>query len=67
MKHTKSDLMQFQSLPLNLKIQMTANRIEGWYQHWNSYRSDAKKNDPEGIYLSFSGGKDYGKRQEMKS
>jgi 3'-phosphoadenosine 5'-phosphosulfate sulfotransferase (PAPS reductase)/FAD synthetase len=37
---------------------MTADRVEGWHYIWNSYRDDAKKNDPEGVYLSFSGGKD---------
>lgn len=37
---------------------MTANRIEGWYEYWNSYRMDRKESDPTGIYLSFSGGKD---------
>jgi 3'-phosphoadenosine 5'-phosphosulfate sulfotransferase (PAPS reductase)/FAD synthetase len=58
MKHTKRDLLQFQALPLSAKIRMTANRVEGWYEYWNSYRADRKDNDPDGIYLSFSGGKD---------
>lgn len=47
-----------QSLPLSIKIRMTVNRIEGWYQHWNSYRPESTENDPHGISLSFSGGKD---------
>jgi len=58
MKHTKSDLIQMQSLPLSIKIHMTADRIQGWYNHWNGYRADGKEKDPTGIYLSFSGGKD---------
>lgn len=58
MEHTKQDLLQMQSLPLSIKIRMTVNRIEGWYQHWNSYRPESTENDPHGISLSFSGGKD---------
>lgn len=58
MKHTKSSLLQFQALPLSAKIRMTAARVEGWYQYWSSYRQDSKESDPEGVYLSFSGGKD---------
>lgn len=58
MTHTRQDLLQMQSLPLHIKIRMTANRIEGWYSHWNGYRFDMKDSDPNGICLSFSGGKD---------
>ena len=58
MQHTKDALMQFQALPLSYKIRMTAERIDGWYQHWAGYRSDYKEGDPTGVYLSFSGGKD---------
>ena len=57
-KREKWELRQLQALPLVHKIRMTADRIESWYQHWNGYRLDRKDKDPEGIYLSFSGGKD---------
>lgn len=57
-KHDKRDLQQMQAMPLQSKIRMTADRIKGWYQHWAGYRMDYKEGDPEGVYLSFSGGKD---------
>lgn len=47
-KHTISDLYQMQSLPLSIKVRMTQNRIRGWI---NEYGED-------GVYVSFSGGKD---------
>lgn len=47
MKHTKSELAQMQSLPLNIKIQMTKRRIREWYEFWDGQ-----------VYVSFSGGKD---------
>lgn len=47
-KHTISDLYQMQSMPLSIKIRMTENRIRGWI---NEYGED-------GVYVSFSGGKD---------
>lgn len=46
-KHTQSDLLQRQSLPLEAKIQMTKLRIREF--------ADAMDGD---IYVSFSGGKD---------
>ena len=46
-KHTKYDLRQMQSLPLDAKIVMTQERIRQWYDHWNGQ-----------VYVSFSGGKD---------
>ena len=46
-KHTAYDLIQMQSLPLDIKIRMTKERIEQWYEHWDSM-----------VYVSFSGGKD---------
>ena len=46
-KHTAYDLKQMQSLPLDIKIRMTKERIEQWYEHWNGM-----------VYVSFSGGKD---------
>lgn len=47
MKHTKYDLKQMQSLPLEAKIIMTQQRIRQWYEYWEG-----------NVYVSFSGGKD---------
>lgn len=47
-KHTISDLYQMQSLPLSAKIQMTQRRIMEWVDYYGT----------EGVYISFSGGKD---------
>lgn len=47
MKHTKTDLLQMQSLPLSAKILMTKQRIKNWYDYFNGQ-----------VYVSFSGGKD---------
>lgn len=47
MQHTKSELKQMQSLPLNVKIQMTKRRIREWYEYWEGQ-----------VYVAFSGGKD---------
>lgn len=47
-RHTKQDLQQLQALPLNLKIRLTQQRIREWV---NEYGVD-------GVYVSFSGGKD---------
>jgi 3'-phosphoadenosine 5'-phosphosulfate sulfotransferase (PAPS reductase)/FAD synthetase len=46
-KHSKSDLKQMQSLPLDAKIEMTKRRIREWYDNWEGM-----------VYVSFSGGKD---------
>lgn len=46
-ERTKQDLVQFQAMPLDLKIQMTYNRIREWYQYWGGK-----------VYVAFSGGKD---------
>lgn len=46
-KHQINELKQLQSLPLNIKLRMTQDRIRGWYHHFNG-----------DVYLSFSGGKD---------
>ena len=46
-KHTAYDLIQMQSLPLNIKIRMTKERIQQWYEYWDGQ-----------VYISFSGGKD---------
>ena len=46
-KHTAYDLIQMQSLPLEIKIRMTKERIQQWYEYWDGQ-----------VYISFSGGKD---------
>ena len=46
-KHQSYDLAQMQSLPLEVKIRMTQQRIRDWYEHWDGQ-----------VYVSFSGGKD---------
>ena len=46
-KHEAYELKQMQSLPLDIKIRMTKERIEQWYEHWDGM-----------VYVSFSGGKD---------
>lgn len=46
-KHQAYELKQMQSLPLDIKIRMTKERIEQWYEHWDGQ-----------VYVSFSGGKD---------
>lgn len=47
-KHTISDLYQMQSLPLSAKIRMTEYRIREWVDYYGD----------DGVYISFSGGKD---------
>lgn len=47
-KHTMQELYQWQALPLNIKVRMTAERIRNWVNEFGE----------EGVYLSFSGGKD---------
>ena len=47
-KHTMQELYQWQALPLNIKILMTAERIRSWVNEFGE----------DGVYLSFSGGKD---------
>lgn len=46
-KHTAADLAQLQSMPLEMKIRATKQRIEQWYEYWDGM-----------VYVSFSGGKD---------
>lgn len=46
-KHTSADLKQMQSLPLDIKIEMTKRRIKEWYEAFDG-----------NVYVSFSGGKD---------
>jgi len=47
MSHTKDDLRELQSKPLEEKIQISTARIIEWYETWNGQ-----------VYVSFSGGKD---------
>ena len=47
-KHTIRHLKDLQALPLNLKVKLTKQRIREWVSHWGQ----------EGVYVSFSGGKD---------
>lgn len=47
-KHTISDLQYLQALPLNLKIRLTQQRIREWIKEYGT----------DGVYVSFSGGKD---------
>lgn len=42
------DLQQLQALPLSLKVKLTKRRIRDWVNHYGE----------EGVYISFSGGKD---------
>ena len=46
--HTMRDLYEMQALPLNLKIAMTKRRIRDWVSWYGE----------DGVYVSFSGGKD---------
>jgi hypothetical protein len=34
LKHTANELRQMQSLPLDIKIQMSCRRIQEWYDYW---------------------------------
>ena len=47
-KHTIQELYQWQALPLNIKVRMTAERIRNWVNEFGE----------DGAYLSFSAGKD---------
>lgn len=46
--HTINDLKQRQALPLEIKIRMTQQRIREWVSEYGT----------DGVYVSFSGGKD---------
>lgn len=47
-KHTFEELQQWQALPLGIKIRMTEERIRDWVREYGE----------DGVYVSFSGGKD---------
>ena len=46
--HTMQELKQFQAMPLEVKIMMSKVRIRDWVQYYGR----------DGVYVSFSGGKD---------
>ena len=47
-RHTADELRQWQSLPLSVKVRMSAERIRNWVDYYGQ----------DGVYVSFSGGKD---------
>ena len=47
-KHTIDELRQWQALPLSIKLRMTEERIRMWVREYGE----------NGVYVSFSGGKD---------
>ena len=47
-RHTIQELYELQALPLDLKIRLTQQRIREWINHFGE----------NGVYVSFSGGKD---------
>lgn len=47
-KHTREELKQWQALPLSIKLLMTQDRIRQWVKEYGE----------DGVYVSFSGGKD---------
>ena len=48
MKHEMWELQQMQALPLSLKVRLTQQRIRDWVNEFGR----------DGVYVSFSGGKD---------
>lgn len=46
--HTYEELKQLQAMPLSIKIKMTETRVRAWVNEYGQ----------EGVYISFSGGKD---------
>lgn len=48
MERTKNDLAMLQALPLDVKLRKTQNRIREWVEYFGV----------DGVYVSFSGGKD---------
>ena len=46
--HTMQDLKQFQAMPLPVKVALTKTRIRSWVNEFGV----------NGVYVSFSGGKD---------
>lgn len=48
MAHTIDELKQLQGMPLHIKVMLTKNRIREWVREYGE----------DGVYVSFSGGKD---------
>lgn len=46
--HTIQELCQFQAMPLEVKVAMTKVRVRDWVNYYGE----------DGVYVSFSGGKD---------
>ena len=46
--HTIQELRQFQAMPLEVKVAMTKVRVRDWVNYYGE----------DGVYISFSGGKD---------
>ena len=46
--HTIDELRQLQAMPLSIKVAMTMTRIRAWVYEYGK----------DGVYVSFSGGKD---------
>lgn len=57
-KRTKPELLMMQAMPLAIKVRMSADRIEGWYERYDHYSPEWGDDGPPGVYASFSGGKD---------
>lgn len=47
-RHTREELKYMQSLPLDMKVKLTEDRIRAWISKYGE----------DGVYVSFSGGKD---------
>ena len=54
MKHSKDDLFQMQSLPLESKIIMTKQRIKVWYDNWHKFEiiDNKNRNKPTTRYVT---------------
>jgi len=52
---TNEELKRLQALPLAEKVSRTKKYIKEWYDHWDGR-----------VYVSFSGGKDNGKKNKME-
>ena len=50
---TKAELRQMQSLPLEYKIEMTIQRIKGWYESWVRFTIENEK--PIKFYFGMEG------------
>ena len=57
-KREKWELRQMQAMPLRIKVTMSAERIQSWYEYYDNYDLRWGDDGPPGVYASFSGGKD---------